>query len=67
MSGAKINFSQEYEKLEKIVADFESHEIDLEKDLPKFEEGLKLATRLKKRLGEIENMVVKIEIGRAHV
>ncbi len=49
------------EELEKIVAHFESGEIDLEKDLPKFERGLKIAAELRKRLGEIENEIVRIE------
>jgi len=57
----KINFTEAYEELEKIVADFESGEIDLEKDLPKFERGLTLAQQLQGRLGEIENKVVEIE------
>ncbi len=47
--------------LEKIVADFESRELDLEKDLPQFERGLELASKLQKRLKEIENKVVAID------
>lgn len=56
-----INFSAGYAELEKIVADFESREIDLEKDLPAFERGLSLAAALQERLKEIENKVVEIE------
>ena len=56
-----LNFGQGFEELEKIVRDFESREIDLEKDLPKFERGLELAHQLKDRLKEIENKVVTIE------
>lgn len=56
-----INFTKGYEELERIVSDFESRELDLEKDLPKFERGLQLAQQLQKRLKEIENTVVAIE------
>lgn len=56
-----FNFTKGYEELEKIVADFESRELDLEKDLPRFERGLELAGRLQKRLQQIENKVVEIE------
>lgn len=63
MSAAKpkFNFTEGYAELEKIVADFESRELDLEKDLPRFERGLQLAAQLQKRLKEIENKVVEIE------
>lgn len=57
----KSNFSEAYQELEKIVADFESRELDLEKDMPRFERGLALAAALKKQLGEIENKVTAIE------
>ena len=62
MSNKKsFNFTEGYKELEKIVAEFESREIDLEKDLPKFERGLTLAARLQKRLKEIENKVIEID------
>jgi exodeoxyribonuclease VII small subunit len=57
----KFDFTEGYKELENIVAEFESREIDLEKDLEKFERGLKLATRLQKRLKEIENKVTEID------
>ena len=57
----KFNFTASYKELEKIVGDFESRELDLEKDLPKFERGLELAGKLHKRLSEIENKVVEID------
>lgn len=56
-----FNFTKGYEELEGIVADFESRELDLEKDLPRFERGLQLADLLQKRLKQIENKVVEIE------
>lgn len=61
MAAKTFNFTHGYEELEKIVTDFESREIDLEKDIPKFERGLELAQLLQKRLKEIENKVVEIE------
>ena len=57
----EFNFTKGYEELEKIVTDFESRELDLEKDLPQFERGLEMAGKLKKRLQEIENTVIEIE------
>lgn len=57
----KFNFTKGYQDLEKIVEDFESRELDLEKDLPQFEKGLELAKKLQKRLKEINNTVVEIE------
>ena len=56
-----ISFSKGYEELEQIVTDFESRELDLEKDLPKFERGLEIAQLLQKRLKEIENKVTEIQ------
>ena len=56
-----FNFTAGYEELEKIVADFESRELDLEQDLPRFERGLELAGKLQKRLEKIENKIVEIE------
>lgn len=57
----KFDFTKGYEELEGIVQDFESRELDLEKDLPKFERGLLLAKKLQDRLKEIENTVHEIE------
>ncbi len=61
MTTKSFNFTKGYEELEKIVADFESRELDLEKDIPQFERGLELAQKLQERLKEIENKVVEIE------
>lgn len=60
-SEKKFDFTKGYDELEGIVKDFESRELDLEKDLPKFEQGLKLAKKLQERLQEIENTVQEIE------
>lgn len=55
------NFTKAYEELEKIVAAFEAGEMDLERDLPKFERGLRLAKACRDRLKEIENHIKKVE------
>lgn len=56
-----FNFSKGYAELERIVHDFESRELDLEKDLPQFERGLELASKLQNRLKAIENKIIDIE------
>jgi len=61
MAKKSLNFSKAYAELEQIVQEFESREIDLEKDLPKFERGMELAAQLQKRLKEMENKVVEVE------
>lgn len=49
---------QQFEILEKIVAQFEQGQLDVEDGLEKFEQGLQLATDLKRQLSSVE---VKIE------
>ena len=61
MAKETSNFTRAYEELEKIVASFEAGDIDLERDLPKFERGLKLASQCRERLKAIENHIQKIE------
>lgn len=61
MTKKKFNFAKAYQELEQIVQEFESREIDLEKDLPKFERGMELAQQLTKQLKEMENKVVEVE------
>jgi exodeoxyribonuclease VII small subunit len=56
----KLDFTKTYAELEALVADFESRELDLEKDIPRFERGLELAKQLKDRLQEIENKIITI-------
>lgn len=61
MSKQATNFTKAYEELEQIVQKFESGDIDVERDLPAFERGLKLASLCRDRLQELENHVQKIE------
>lgn len=62
MAKTQFNFTEGFQELEKIVDEFESRELDLEKDLPQFEKGLKLAKKLQERLKEIENKIIKIDV-----
>lgn len=55
------SFTRAYEELERIVAAFEGGEVDLERDLPKFERGLQLAQYCRERLKEIETHIRKVE------
>ncbi len=57
----EVDFTSGYKELEKIVNDFESRDIDLEKDLPKFEKALELAQKLQKRLKKLENKIIEID------
>lgn len=50
-----------FEELEKIVAEFEQGDIDLEKGIPRFKKGLELSALLKKRLKELENEIEEIK------
>lgn len=56
-----VNFSKAYEELERIAQTFETGEVDLERDLPRFERGLKLAAVCRERLKVIENHIRKVE------
>lgn len=56
-----FRLSKAFEELETIVAAFESGQIDLERDLPKFERGLQLANACRERLKELENHIRKVE------
>lgn len=60
MTKQSFNFGKAYQELEELVADFEERELDLDKDIPKFEKGLKLAQQLKKHLAKLENKVTEI-------
>lgn len=58
----KFNFGQAYAELEAIVEELETREIDLDKDLPKFERGMKLAQQLQEKMSETENKIKAIDI-----
>lgn len=52
-----FNFASAFGKLTKIVEDLESGEVDLDKALKQYEEGLKLVAECKKQLNRVENEV----------
>lgn len=54
-------FEEAFRELEKIVAEFESQEVDLEKGLVHFERGMELAEFCKKHLEGVQNKVVEIK------
>ncbi len=57
----QFNFNEAFTKLNKIVEDLESGEVDLDKALKEYEEGLKLVQDCKKQLEEVENKVKVIK------
>lgn len=57
----EFDFSEASSRLEEITSSFEKDEFDLEEGIEKFEEGLKIAKKLEKRLEEAENEVKKIK------
>ena len=57
MAKDKVNFSQSFERLGKIVEELESGDVDLDKALEKYEEGLKIVQFCKKKLKEVGNKV----------
>lgn len=56
-----INFSEKFSKLEEITQSFKEDEYDLETGIEKFEEGLKIANKLKEKLNQAENRIEKIK------
>lgn len=56
------DFGKQLEELEKITAELESGEVDLDQGLVRFERGMKLVAALKERLHQAENEVEKIKL-----
>lgn len=57
----KADFGVKMNKLEEIVDWFEQDQADMTESIKKFEEGMKLATELKKELKTLENKVEKVK------
>lgn len=55
------SIDQAYKELQKIVAEFEGGEIDLEKSIPRFKEGLQLAAYLKEKLNGLKVEIEEIK------
>lgn len=52
-----INFSKKMESLEKIAADLENSELDLDQAIDKFEQGARLAEELRQYLLTSKNRI----------
>lgn len=55
------SFKQAFERLEVITGDLESESLDLDASIKKFEEGLKIAESLKKRLEMAKNKITVLK------
>jgi len=55
------SFEGKLQKLEEVVAWFESDDVTLEQSMAKFEDGMKLAQELEKELTEVENRIQVIK------
>jgi len=53
----KFNFAESFDDLTKLVESLESGDIDLDKALTNYEEGLKIIQDCKKHLSSVENKV----------
>lgn len=53
----KDNFAEQFTVLENITQQLEAGDLDLEKNLALFEQGLKIAGELKKKLQAAENKI----------
>ena len=58
---ASFNLSKAFQELEEINAWFQEEEIDLEEALKKYQRGIELIQECKKRIGEVENKIVKVK------
>ena len=64
----ELKYEDALKRLEKLVAELDKSELDLETRLKKFEEGTKLARTLLKRLDQAKKkvqMLVKTQVGDA--
>jgi exodeoxyribonuclease VII small subunit len=57
---AEATFQSELEKLEKHIRDLESGTLDLDEAMKRFEEGVALTRRLRKRLDEAEGRIEQL-------
>ena len=57
MSGKDINFEEAMKKLEEIANELEKNDLDLDKAVEKFEEGLKLSKKCSEILENAEKRI----------
>ena len=60
---SKLSFEEAMKKLETVVRDLESGNVELEKSISLYEEGAKLKAHCEKKLKEAEEKVAKITLG----
>ncbi len=60
MAEEKIKFEKALERLEKIVTDLEDGDLELEKSLKMFEEGIKMAKLCQSHLSSAEKKIEKL-------
>ena len=60
---AKMSFEEAMKKLEEVVRDLESGNVELEKSIALYEEGARLKAHCEKKLKEAEEKVAKITLG----
>ena len=63
MAKKKLTLTSAFQDLEKIVAQLETGEMDLEKATLRYKEGLALIEFLKKRLKKVKNEIKEIKDG----
>lgn len=56
----EMSFEQELEKLEKIVKELESGEVNLDDAIDKYSEAMKLAKNCSERIKKAESLVSKV-------
>jgi len=59
-SGKNLKFEAALKRLEEIVSKLESGELELEKSIELFEEGVKMAKTCQKKLDEAEKKIEKL-------
>jgi exodeoxyribonuclease VII small subunit len=57
----KFNFTKAYQEIEEINKWFQREDIDLDEALKKYERGMELIEKCKKRLKEVENKFEEIK------
>ena len=60
MSDKKMNFEESLKRLDKIVEDMESGEMELDAMISAFEEGQKLVKLCSEKLNEVERKIEKV-------
>lgn len=62
MTKKNLSLDQAFHDLEQLVTEFEQGEVDLEKSIEKFKEGLELAKFLKEKLAVMTNQIQELKV-----